>query len=103
MPQPSPNSIHEHVAATRSRFREAGLSSTGAELDARLLAQYVLGWSAERFVTSANEPVPPDFAPKYQALVERRLGREPLAYIVGRQEFWGLSFEVSPAVLIPRP
>ena len=37
------------------------------------------------------------------ALVERRLGREPLAYIVGRQEFWGLSFQVSPAVLIPRP
>jgi release factor glutamine methyltransferase len=53
-------------------------------------------------VTSAAEPEPPDFAPRYEALVRRRLGREPLAYILGRQEFWRLSFEVSPAVLIPR-
>jgi release factor glutamine methyltransferase len=37
------------------------------------------------------------------ALVERRLGREPLAYILGEKEFWSLTFTVSPAVLIPRP
>jgi release factor glutamine methyltransferase len=96
-------SIHEHVAQARGRFRDAGLSSKGAELDARLLAQFVLGWSAERLITSGDEPEPPGFADTYGALVERRAGREPLAYIVGRQEFWGLSFEVSPAVLIPRP
>jgi release factor glutamine methyltransferase len=100
---PVPNvSIHQHVAEARGRFREAGLSSKGAELDARLLAQFILGWSAERFITCGNEPEPADFASKYEALVERRLAREPLAYIVGQQEFWGLSFEVSPAVLIPR-
>ena len=87
----------------RGRFREAGLSSKGAELDARLLAQFVLGWTAERFITYGNEPEPPDFARQYEVLVERRLGREPLAYIVGHQEFWGLPFDVSPAVLIPRP
>ena len=91
------------MAEARGRFRDAGLSSKGAELDARLLAQFVLGWTAERFITSGDEPEPPDFARTYEALVERRLGREPLAYIVGQQEFWGLSFEVSPAVLIPRP
>jgi release factor glutamine methyltransferase len=62
----------------------------------------VLGWTAERFVTSASDPEPPDFASRYEALVARRLRREPLAYIVGRQEFWGLPFDVSPAVLIPR-
>src|SRR4051812_39772044 len=98
----SPNSIHQHVAAARGRFRDAGLSPKGAELDARLLAQFVLGWSAERFIASGHDPEPPDFATKYNALVERRLGREPYAYIVGQQEFWGLPFEVSPAVLIPR-
>jgi release factor glutamine methyltransferase len=90
------------VAAARRRLRDAGLSLKGAELDARLLAQFVLGWSVERFIVCGNEPEPPDFARKYEPLVERRLGREPLAYIVGQQEFWGLSFEVSPAVLIPR-
>jgi len=75
----------------------------GAELDARLLAQFVLGWTAERLITCGGDPEPPDFASRYEALVERRVGREPLAYIVGQQEFWGLSFGVSPAVLIPRP
>ena len=49
-----------------------------------------------------TSPSPPDFARQYEPLVERRIGREPLAYIVGQQEFWGLPFEVSPAVLIPR-
>lgn len=99
---PGTKSIHQHVAEARGRFREAGLSAKGAELDARLLAQFVLGWSVEHFIISGHEPEPPDFARQYEPLVERRLGREPLAYIVGQQEFWGLSFEVSPAVLIPR-
>ena len=96
-------SIHQLVADARGRFRDAGLSTRGAELDARLLAQFVLGWTAERFITSGSEPEPPGFASRYEALVERRVGREPLAYIVGQQEFWGLPFGVSPAVLIPRP
>ena len=90
------------MADARGRFREAGLSLKGAELDARLLAQFALGWSAERFITSAHDSEPPEFASRYEALVARRLRREPLAYIVGQQEFWGLPFEVSPAVLIPR-
>jgi release factor glutamine methyltransferase len=96
-------SIHQLVADARGRFRDAGLSTKGAELDARLLAQFVLGWTAERFITSGGDPEPPEFASRYEALVERRVGREPLAYIVGQQEFWGLPFGVSPAVLIPRP
>lgn len=40
---------------------------------------------------------------QYDALVARRAAREPIAYITGRQDFWDLTFEVSPAVLIPRP
>jgi len=90
------------VAEARGRFLGAGLSSKGAELDARLLAQFVLGWTAERFIVSAHDSGPPEFAARYNALVERRISREPLAYIVGQQEFWGLPFTVSPAVLIPR-
>jgi methylase of polypeptide subunit release factors len=70
------------VAEARGRFRDAGLSSQGADLDARLLAQFVLGWSAERLITCGHDPEPPGFAGQYNALVERRLGREPYAYIV---------------------
>ena len=56
-----------------------------------------------RYLTSGNEPEPEGFAQRYDALVARRVAREPVAYITGRQEFWNLDFEVSPAVLIPRP
>lgn len=72
-------------------------------MDARLLAEHVLGWDATRYFTVGGEAEPPGFSDRYEALVARRTAREPLAYIVGRQEFWGLAFEVSPAVLVPRP
>lgn len=96
-------SIHVHVSAARLRLRDAGIPSTESDLDARLLAQYVLGWTTERFLTDAREPEPEGFTPRYDALVARRVTREPLAYIVGVREFWGLELEVTPDVLIPRP
>ena len=95
--------IHARVAEARRRLRAAGISQAESELDARLLAQHVLGWTMERFLTDAEELEPDGFGPRYETLVERRAAREPLAYIVGTREFWGLDFEVSPAVLIPRP
>jgi release factor glutamine methyltransferase len=96
------STIHERVAAARQTFRDAGIGQSEAEISARLLAEHVLGWDAARFFTLANEPEPSAFVSEYQALVSRRAAREPLAYITGQQEFWGLAFEVSPAVLIPR-
>jgi len=95
--------IHRRVTAARQRLRDAGISHSDSDLDARLLAQHVLGWTTERFLTDAQSIEPEGFAPRYDSLVERRATREPLAYIVGAREFWGLEFEVSPAVLIPRP
>lgn len=95
--------IHQEVAAARRRLSDAGLPTEEADLGARIIAEHLLGWDAARFLTSADEPAPADFAASYEALVARRASREPLAYVIGRQEFWNLSFEVSPAVLIPRP
>jgi release factor glutamine methyltransferase len=95
--------IHRRVSAARQRLREAGISAADSDLDARLLAQHVLGWTTERFLTEAQSGEPDGFAPHYESLIARRATREPLAYIVGTREFWGLDFEVSPAVLIPRP
>jgi release factor glutamine methyltransferase len=95
--------IHTQVSAARQRLRDAGITPTESDLDARLLAQHVLGWTTERFLVDAREPVPEGFAPRYETLVARRVTREPLAYIVGVREFWGLELEVSPDVLIPRP
>jgi release factor glutamine methyltransferase len=96
-------SIHIQVAAARLRLREAGIPGTESDLDARLLAQHVLGWTAERFLTHAHAPAPDGFTPRFETLVARRATREPLAYIVGNREFWGLELEVTPDVLIPRP
>jgi release factor glutamine methyltransferase len=63
----------------------------------------VLGWDTARFFTAETDPSPDQFIGAFEPLVARRLQREPLAYITGEREFWGLAFEVTPAVLIPRP
>jgi release factor glutamine methyltransferase len=95
--------IFEHVAAARQALREAGIGAVEAELSARVLAEHALGWDAARYFVSANQPESSTFAEHYDSLVARRVAREPVAYITGQQEFWGLSLDVSPAVLIPRP
>jgi release factor glutamine methyltransferase len=95
--------IHARVSTARERLRAAGISSDEANLDARLIAEHVLGWTTERFFTDANQAPPPSFDAQFDALVARRAAREPFAYIVGRQEFWGLEIDVNAAVLIPRP
>jgi release factor glutamine methyltransferase len=94
---------HECVLQARRRLKEAGIPDAESDLDARVLAQWLLGWDAAQFLTSAHEEPPPTFAARYEALVARRAAREPMAYVLGGQEFWGLMFEVTPAVLIPRP
>src|SRR5438105_15741991 len=95
--------IQERVSAARDTLREAGLGPDEARASARVLAEFALGWDATRYLMSAGDIEPAGFADQYSELVARRAAREPSAYITGRQEFWGLSLEVSPAVLIPRP
>jgi len=97
------STVFERVAAARSRLREAGLSVAEADLGARLLAEHALGWSAAQMLAEGREAEPPEFLERFDALVARRARREPLAYIVGTREFWGLEFVVTPDVLIPRP
>lgn len=95
--------VHSCVASARDCLRQAGIPPDEAEIDARLLAEFVLGWTTERFFTDAYDPLPAGFEARFASLIARRAAREPFAYIVGHQEFWGLRFDVTPAVLIPRP
>ena len=94
--------VHERVAAARQILRDAGIGAAEADVSARVLAEHVLGWDTTRYLTSGHDAEPPGFGERYGAAVSRRAAREPSAYITGRQEFWGLPLEVSPAVLIPR-
>ena len=91
------------MTAAAARLSAAGIVRDEAERDARLLARWVLGWDAARLIAQGRDPLPPELAARYDAIIERRARREPVAYLVGHQEFWGLNFDVSPAVLIPRP
>jgi release factor glutamine methyltransferase len=68
-----------------------------------VLAEHVLGWDAARLLTEGHQSASPGFLQHYDAAVARRVAREPVAYITGSKEFWNLTFEVSKAVLIPRP
>ena len=95
--------LHERLAEARDRFVRAGIPREEATLDAELLARHVLGCDRATFVTRARDPLPSAFDRLYEAVVERRVNREPMAYILGHREFWGLEFEVTPDVLIPRP
>ncbi len=97
------STIRLRVAEARERLRRAGIGPDEADIDARLLAEHVLGWTTERFFIDGSAPPPAGFDDRFEALVARRAAREPFAYIVGAREFWGLRFEVTPAVLIPRP
>ena len=100
--------IHARIREAQRRLVTCGIAEPEAAIDAELLARHVLGWSREQMVTrwldaSPTDGIPEDFDSRYRALVDRRVAREPVAYIIGHREFWGLEFEVTRDVLIPRP
>lgn len=72
-------------------------------LSAQLLMAEVLGCPTSAIVLERDREVPADQAARIRALVDRRATGEPVAYILGVREFYGLDFEVTPDVLIPRP
>jgi release factor glutamine methyltransferase len=86
---------------TIRRLARAGVDNP--VLDARILIACGLGLDRIQQLTESRKPVPVDRLDGFEAMVRRRVEREPLAYILGEREFYGRMFEVGPAVLIPRP
>jgi release factor glutamine methyltransferase len=72
-------------------------------LENRILLCHATGLTRVQLITQGDRPLAPDEAARLTDLVARRQRGEPIAYIVGRREFFGLDFQVGPAVLIPRP
>ncbi|MFZ5775815.1 MAG: peptide chain release factor N(5)-glutamine methyltransferase [Thermodesulfobacteriota bacterium] len=90
--------VQQRLAA---RLAEAGIPEP--RLEAALLLCHLLGCNRSGLVLRAGDELAADTAARLEELLRRRLAREPLAHLVGEQEFWSLPFAVSSEVLIPRP
>lgn len=89
-------------------LRDTAVALTAAGIDnvrfeARLLLSHATGLTIEQLISRGPDAAPATAAATLRELTARRVRREPMAYILGEREFWGLPFKVSPAVLIPRP
>jgi release factor glutamine methyltransferase len=93
--------ILDLIRWTDERFQQEGLSP--ARLDAEVLLATSLGMSRIGLYTHYDQPLQKDELTGFKKLIQRRLHHEPVAYILGKREFWSLSFQVTRDVLIPRP
>ena len=86
---------------TTQYFNSKGIDQ--ARASAEVLLAHVLGKERLELYLNYDRPLAPEELARFRDMVRRRAAFEPTQYILGKQEFWSLEFEVSPAVLIPRP
>jgi release factor glutamine methyltransferase len=91
----------EAINRAASQLEAAGVST--ARLDAEVLLRHAINRDRAWLLAHMQEELADDARKTFERAVERRSRREPLQYITGRQEFWGIEFMVTPDVLIPRP
>ena len=99
-PDPSPAPTTAAATTTAAALLRA---SPLPALEVRILLSHALGWRRTELITRGDEPLGQAGVERYRALEARRAAGEPIAQIVGAREFYGLEFEVTPHVLIPRP
>jgi release factor glutamine methyltransferase len=92
--------LREVLADAGARLSRAGVAD--AEREAAWLLAHVMGCSAGSLRLRGAETITPEQQQAFGDLVERRAAREPIQYILGTEEFMGMTFNVTPAVLIPR-
>lgn len=97
----NPRSVEQVLKLGRQRLRVAGIDS--AALDARLLLQAATGFAAEDIILHPDGNLLPTAIARFEDMLELRLRHQPVSRILGVREFYGRSFQVSPAVLDPRP
>ena len=91
--------VRDALKLATERFRESSTPS----LDARLLLAHILNYTQEKLLINYDKELEQDIESRFFDLVVRREEQEPIAYILGKQEFYGLEFIVDKHVLIPRP
>jgi release factor glutamine methyltransferase len=95
------STVADLLAAAQARLREAGAETP--RLDAELLLGHVIGLERTALIAHPGAPVGEGTAGQFEAAVARRVAGEPVAYIRGLKEFYGLAFSVDGRALIPRP
>ncbi len=95
------NTIASILARGTDELRRAKVDSPG--LSARVLLAHVLNLPTEKLVLVFQDQASEEIRRRYEVLIARRSRGEPVAYILGRKEFYSRDFQVSPQVLIPRP
>lgn len=93
--------VFDALARARDLLKTQSIDSP--RTDAELLLAHVLGLSRLDLIIHRDRDVGDQELQAFERLLERRLAREPIAYILGEKEFYGRTFKVSPHVLIPRP
>lgn len=94
--------VGEMLASVAARLAAAGIEN--GRLEARLLVGDATGLPVETMIAEPEAAVDdPGVVARVERLTKRRLTREPMSQILGRREFWSLSFKVTPDVLTPRP
>ncbi|MGA2404504.1 MAG: peptide chain release factor N(5)-glutamine methyltransferase [Syntrophobacteraceae bacterium] len=86
---------------TTEYFSEKGFEQPRA--DAEVLLAHALGMERIHLYLNHDKPLSAEELARFRGFIRRRAAFEPTQYITGKQEFWSLDFEVTPAVLIPRP
>lgn len=93
--------IGEVLNKATAELQARGIIS--ARLDAELLLSHALQIDRLELYRNLDKPLEAGKSKTFTDLLQRRLNFEPIAYILGRKEFWGLEFEVGPEVMVPRP
>jgi release factor glutamine methyltransferase len=93
--------VQRVIRWTTEHFQKKGLDNP--RLEAEVLLAYLLEMDRMGLYLNYDRPLKEEERTAYREMIQRRLAKEPLAYIVGSKEFWSLRFAVNPECLIPRP
>jgi release factor glutamine methyltransferase len=100
-PRTDPWTIEAVLRWAAGDFRGRGIES--ARLDAELLLAHALSTTRIQLIVDGQRPLAPEELARFRELVRRRRTFEPVAYLLGRREFYGRVFRVDARVLVPRP
>ena len=99
-----PATLRNGLESARNALRAAGIADS--RIEAEVILRFVLGWERDRFLAelyAAGETrLSPGASERLRSLISRRIGGEPLAYIVGTRDFYGLTLRADERALIPR-